>query len=159
MFLFLRTIKMFNLYCLRENSLGVYVCIEHTEDGKHITEVTLDLVGFAVGPMENQCVMDNRVQGPTEPRVSSQEAHALRLLILLYLSWQWWTRSGNRTWMYNENSLDPLLQTTGTLSWTLCNIFPIPQSWNRHACWIPFAAYSKFWKYRKLQTPPPPRIV
>lgn len=67
MFLFPRNIKLVNLYCLKERSLGVYVCIEHLEDRKHITEVTLDLAGFIVGPMENQCDLDNRVQGPTEP--------------------------------------------------------------------------------------------
>ena len=38
MFLFPRIIKLVNLYCLKERSLGVYVCIEHLEDGKHITE-------------------------------------------------------------------------------------------------------------------------
>lgn len=72
---------MFNLYCLRKSSLGVYICIEHLENGNHITEATLDLAGFTVGPMANQCGPDNRVQGPTEPSASSQEGHALRLLI------------------------------------------------------------------------------
>lgn len=64
---------MFNLYCLRKSSLGVYVCIEHLENGNHITEATLDLAGFTVGPMANQCGPDNRVQGPTEPSASSQD--------------------------------------------------------------------------------------